>query len=129
MEQVKTNPDRIFLDANTFLDVVEMRDEKLAGLLANQNLFIAEYSLQVLTYIYKYKVPNENLNLITSRFNLAFSDSEIVNRALLGPTDDYEDNIQLHLAVSSDCDLFLTKDKTLLKMGYFGRMKVSDKVQ
>jgi len=51
---------------------------------------------------------------------------KIIDKALLGPTKDLEDNIQLHSAVEADCDIFLTNDKALLKMGYFGKTKIVD---
>jgi len=43
---------------------------------------------------------------------------------MTGPTDDFEDNVQLHSAVMGDCDYFLTMDKKLIKMKYFGKMRI-----
>ena len=116
---------KIFLDVNTFIDVIELRDEAFATCLIDKSIFISAYSMQVLSYIYKYKIPEEKLSLIPTRFNLIFSDSKIVAKALLGPTEDFEDNIQLHSAVEAACDVFLTRDKELLKMGYFGKTRLA----
>ena len=33
-------------------------------------------------------------------------------------------NVQLHGAAASACDYFLTSDKALLKLGYFGHMSI-----
>lgn len=45
------------------------------------------------------------------------------------PTSDLEDNIQLHSAAEADCDYFLTSDKKLLAMIYFGKTKIVSTLQ
>ena len=49
---------------------------------------------------------------------------KILDLALEGPVDDLEDNIQLHSASEAECDVFLTNDKKLLKMKFFGKMRI-----
>ena len=49
-----------------------------------------------------------------------FSDT-ILKRALEGPTPDFEDNVQLHSAAEAECDLFLSEDKKLLELKFFGK--------
>lgn len=44
--------------------------------------------------------------------------------SLLGPTEDFEDNIQLNSAVVDDCDFFLTDDKKLLKFKVYKKVKI-----
>ena len=44
--------------------------------------------------------------------------------SLDGPTKDLEDNIQLHSAAKTEADFFLTNDKKLLKMKFFGKMRI-----
>lgn len=39
-------------------------------------------------------------------------------------SNDLEDNIQLNSAIKADCNFFLTFDKKLLKMKFFGKMKI-----
>ena len=48
----------------------------------------------------------------------------ILEKALGGPTPDLEDNIQLHSCAEADCDYFLTNDKNILKMKFFGKARI-----
>ncbi len=61
--------------------------------------------------------------MITSS-NLINLSQDILDKALVGPTKDLEDNIQLHSAIKADCDIFLTYDTQLLKLGFFGKTKI-----
>ena len=51
----------------------------------------------------------------------------ILDKALQGPTKDLEDNIQLHSAAEADCDFFITRDRQLLALGYFGKTKITNR--
>jgi len=50
---------------------------------------------------------------------------KILDLALEGPVDDLEDNIQLHSASEAECDVFLTNDKRLLGIKFFGKTKTT----
>ena len=115
----------IFLDANKFIDLVEARgkanlQEKLIG----HSVSISTLSVHILTYVYKYKIPNEKLKGIGNQFALISFDAEIVKKSLLGPTEDFEDNIQLNSAVADGCDLFLTDDKKLLRIKKYKKVEI-----
>lgn len=51
-------------------------------------------------------------------------DSAIAEKALVGPTSDFEDNVQLHSAAEAECDIFLTEDKKLSDMKFFGKVRI-----
>lgn len=115
---------KIFLDANIYIDVIKKRTDAQLEDFQNQDIFISPLSVHILTYTYKYKVPNSELDVNPELFNIVSLDNDIVKNALLGPTDDFEDNVQLHSAAKAQCDLFLTKDKKLLNLKFFGKTKI-----
>ena len=117
---------KIFLDTNAFIDIVEKRDRELLDQLSSNQLFLAAYSIPVWFYVYKHSVPNPNTEKLFKTFNVVDTTSDIISRSLVGPTKDLEDNIQLHSASDSGCEVFLTKDKDLLKLGYFGKVRVCE---
>lgn len=118
----------VFLDANTFIDIVENRDPKLLQSLDKHTLFVSTSSLEIWSYVYKLKVSDIEMLDITSLYNLVGVEPDIVMKASTGPTTDLEDNIQVHSAVDAGCDIFLTKDKNLLKMGFFGKTRISSNI-
>ncbi|MBW6441494.1 hypothetical protein K0B04_01115 [Patescibacteria group bacterium] len=115
---------KIFLDTNAFIDIVEKRDVGLLNQLSSNSLFLSASSIPVWFYVYKHSVPNPDAEKLFKTFNVVDTSGDIVARSLTGPTTDLEDNIQLHSASDSGCDVFLTKDKDLLKMGYFGKVRI-----
>jgi predicted nucleic acid-binding protein len=117
---------KIFLDTNTFIDIVEKRDAKLLSQISSNPLFLSAYSIPVWFYVYKHSVPNPKFEELFNAFNIVDTTRDIISRSLIGPTEDLEDNIQLHSASDLGCDFFLTKDKVLLKLGYFGKVRICD---
>ncbi len=117
---------RIYLDANYFIDAVERQPKKeiLKSLLGHINI-VSPLSIAIYCYLYKLKIPNKHLSAQLGEFQLVDLSQTICDKALLGPTKDYEDNVQLHSAAEARCDLFLTKDKGLLKMKFFGKTKIA----
>lgn len=115
---------RVFLDANTLIDVIERKEGLSIEALASHALFISPLSLHILAYVYKYKCPSDILQAATQSFSLVSFTSELVSLASLGPTQDFEDNIQLQSASSVSCDIFLTSDQDLLKLGVFGMTRI-----
>lgn len=69
-------------------------------------------------------MPDEDFGCILDEYNLVSFDPDIVEKSIYGPTDDFEDNVQLHSAVNAECQYFCTSDKKLLKLGYFGKVKI-----
>ena len=116
--------EKIFLDTNTFIDILEDRDPSLRDMLAGNALYISTASIPIWVYVYKLDIDQINKSLIFEVFNLVSQTVEITKRAFTGPLKDYEDNIQLHSAAVSECSVFLTNDKEVLDLGYFGDMKI-----
>ena len=115
---------RVYLDANKLIDLVEDRGETFGDSLDKHKLFISPLSVHILLYITKHKVPYQKLEDIIQDFTIVHFNQNICNKSLLGPTADFEDNVQLHSAASAACDLFLTSDKKLQNLKYFGKTKI-----
>ncbi len=116
---------RIFLDTNIYIDVLKRSKEKWQSL-DSSLIFISPLSTHILYYTFKLQVPNREIDNLRQYFGVVPLTEEILNRSLEGPTTDLEDNIQLHSAVEADCDLFLTADKNLLKLKFFGKLKIQE---
>lgn len=115
----------IFLDVNKLVSLIKGEEsEDLDG----YNLVISALSWHIVSYLMKWKMPNERLKKIFDVLESVEFDNKIVKKAMNGPTDDFEDNVQLHSAVAGECDYFLTMDQKILKMKFFGKMKISDKI-
>ena len=117
----------IFLDANIFLDLLGRKNINIKSFieLYGSELYISSLSVHILFYSFKLKIPNEDLSNILHTFNIIETDEEIIRKAMTGPTPDLEDNILLHSAVKKKCEIFLTHDNNLLKLGYFGEMRIT----
>jgi len=86
-------------------------------------------SVHILFYTQKIKIPTPKISKLLSKIVYVDLSSKILKHSLSGPTSDLEDNIQLHSAVEANCDIFLTSDKKLLKMGYFGKTRISSEIE
>lgn len=114
---------RIFLDTNQYIDLTNRAKEKWDRLRGNL-LFISPLSTHILFYTRKLKVPDKEVNELQEQFGIVPLTRYILDKALEGPTKDLEDNIQLHNAAESECDFFLTEDKKLLDMKFFGKTQI-----
>lgn len=117
--------DKVFLDTNYFIGFVNRTPETDVEVIHNYRTYISPLSCHILFYVNKIKVPDEKLSSFISEFNIVPFTEKILNKALTSPTADLEDNIQLHSAAEADCDLFLTNDKDLLKMTFFGKTRLT----
>lgn len=115
---------KIFLDANILIDLVEERGQITPDELNAHDIFISPLSVHILMYITKHKVPYKNLINTIDSFILISFDENIANLALIGPTSDLEDNVQLHSCAEAECDYFLTADKKILDMKFFGKTQI-----
>lgn len=115
---------RIFLDTNKMIDVLGGRDDNLFETLRNHSVYASVLSVHIFCYVHKMKIPNVELNEQIESFLLTDLDNEVLRRALEGPVEDFEDNVQLHSGAEAGCDIFLTNDKKLLQMKFFGKMKL-----
>ena len=113
----------IFLDTNILIDLYG-RDKSRTNQINQHNSYISPLSCHILAYTNKIKIPNSKLNHLLENIGIVNLTQTILERSLSGPTDDLEDNIQLNSAAESDCQYFLTNDKFLLKIAYFGKMQI-----
>src|SRR5579859_3942965 len=115
---------KVFIDTNCFIGLANRLPEIDSESLNTHQGFISTLSCHILFYIYKVKVPHAELNSLIEDFNLINFDNKILIKSLVGPTQDLEDNIQLHSAAEKDCEIFLTLDKKLLEMKFFGKTQI-----
>lgn len=114
---------RVFLDTNFYIDITKRAKEKW-GSLEKHLLFISPLSTHILFYARKLKVPDQAVNELQEQLGIVPFTKHILDKALEGPTADLEDNIQLHSAADAESDLFLTSDKKLLAMKFFGKTRI-----
>lgn len=116
---------KVFLDTNYFIDAVHRKPEKqILDHLVGHIPYISTLSLHIYCYTYRIKIPDQNVNFQKEKFQLTDFSSNILDKALNGPTTDLEDNVQLHSASKAECDIFLTSDAKLLKLRFFGKMQI-----
>ncbi len=115
---------RVFLDANVLIDLLEKRGQVSRESLNDHEVFISPLSVHISAYMTKRKVPNSELAVIVDDFTITVFDERICSKALQNPTTDFEDNVQLHSAAEADCDFFLTNDKQILNLKFFGKTKI-----
>ncbi len=116
---------RVFVDANYFIYFVNRSpDTDDSELFHAHQLFVSVLTCHILYYVNKIKVPDKATISFISDFNLTNLGSKIINDSMEGPTNDLKDNIQLHSAAKVNCDYFLTNDRQLLKMSYFGKTRI-----
>lgn len=115
---------KVFLDANVFIDSCTPRSSFNLKDLKSYSLVISTLSVHIYVYSYKIKMPLRSLQDHLENFFQISLDQKILDLALQAPMKDLEDNIQLHSAAQADCDIFLTNDKKLLDLKFFGKMKI-----
>ncbi len=115
---------RVYLDANILIDLVEKRGQITSKDLQIHQTFISPLSIHILMYVTKRKIPYPRLKHIISQFGQVIFDWTLTDKALSGPTSDFEDNVQLQSSAEADCDYFLTADQELLDMKFFGKVRV-----
>lgn len=116
---------RVFLDTNIYIDATK-RKRKVIDPLRSELLFISALSTHILFYSYHLVVPDRSIDEVQNQLGVVAFTEEILVKALIGPTKDLEDNIQLHSAAEAECDHFLTSDKKLLAMKFFGKARIVD---
>lgn len=115
---------KVFLDANYFIGLVNRTPETEVNILDGHKGYITALSCHILCYVNKVKLPNKKIQSFSEDFLIVNLTDSIIKKAFDGPTTDMEDNIQLHSAAEAECDYFLTNDKKLLAMTYFGKTKM-----
>ena len=113
----------IYLDANKVLDLA-YRKTQVREELDRHHVFLSPLSIHILCYTGKRSLPDEDVNQFIDGFHIVDLTKDILEKSLSGPTSDLEDNIQLHSAAEAECDYFLTSDKRLLAMKFFGKTRI-----
>ncbi|MBI2612170.1 type II toxin-antitoxin system VapC family toxin [Candidatus Gottesmanbacteria bacterium] len=121
---------KLFFDTNYFINLHSKRAPIPITLeeLENHDLFVSVLTYHIFTYSYKIKIPNKELSDSLDTFYLVDLNEKILVKALIGPTSDLEDNIQLHSAAESECDIFLTQDRKLLDIKFFGKTRITSSI-
>lgn len=116
---------KIFLDTNYFIDALHRRPEKnILSSLEGNIVYISPLAVHIYCYIFRIKTPDARVTSQVEKFILADMTNVVVTRALQGPTEDFEDNVQLHSASEATCDIFFTEDKRLLSLRFFGKLQI-----
>ena len=115
---------KVFLDANYFIGLANRTPETDPDELENHQSFISILSCHILFYVNKIKVPDMEMISFIQDFNVVELGQETLDIAMGGPTTDLEDNIQLHSAAEAECDYFLTNDKQILNLKFFGKTRI-----
>lgn len=113
----------IFLDVNILVDIVHRGATYDMG--EKHHYHISALTIHILMYLSKNR-KQELIESFAKKLHIVDFTEDIVLKAFAGPTNDYEDNTQLHSAIKGKCDMFFTRDKELLKLGYFGMVKTQD---
>ena len=114
---------KVFLDANFYIDAVHRKPDVNEQFL-DREIYFSPLSTHILFYALKLKVPHPKIEKMSRKFETVKLNWNILEKALGGPTPDLEDNIQLHSCAEADCDYFLTNDKNILKMKFFGKARI-----
>ncbi len=116
---------KVFLDTNYFIDSIHRKPEKqILDYLIGHTIYISTLSFHIYCYIYKIKIPSKLVLAQREKFQSVDFSENILERALHGPTIDFEDNVQLHSAIEAECDIFLTGDSKLLDLKFFGKVQI-----
>ncbi len=119
---------KIFLDTNYFIGLVNKSPKTDSSVLDDQIGYISALSCHILCYVNKIKLPNDKIRSFVEDFLIVNLTDFIIKKALGGPTTDLEDNVQLHSAAEAECDWFLTNDKKILAMKFFGKMRIANTI-
>lgn len=117
---------KVYLDTNYFIDLFTQRQP--VSSLDQHHIYTSPLNFHILAYVYSLSIPNTQLTQALNQFNLVPFNQSLLEKALQGPTEDLEDNIQLHSSAQENCTFFLTRDQSLLKTKYFGQSKILDKM-
>lgn len=117
---------KVFLDTNYFIDALHRKPEKeILESLEGNIIYISPLSVHIYCYVFKINIYDMPVTEQIDKFQLVDFSNDIVTRALQGPTLDFEDNVQLHSAANAECNIFLTEDKRLLEMKFFGKVRIA----
>lgn len=117
---------KVFLDTNYFIDAIHRKPEtQILDSLESFIVLISTLSFHIYCYVFKIKIPDSRVLAQRGKFQVVDFSDNILEKSLSGPTKDFEDNVQLHSAAEAMCDFFLTSDRDLLTMQFFGKTKIT----
>ena len=120
---------RVFLDTNIFIDSVKRRPEKeILRSLMGHTLIISPISIAIYCYLYNIKIPNRELSIQLAEFQVVNLSQETSDKALQGPTSDFEDNVQLYSAAEAESNDFLTNYIQLQDLKIFFKTRIINKL-
>ena len=120
---------KVFLDTNYLIDAIHRKPERpILASLKNHTIYASPLSFHIYCYIFKIKITDENVIIQRKKIIIVDLSEDLLDKSLNGPTNDLEDNIQLHSSAEADCDYFLTNDRNLMKLTYFGKTRIAEKL-
>lgn len=93
------NMAKVFVDANCFIGLASLHPRFDSKFIDGHLGFVSTLSCHILCCVQKRKMPNVSLNSFVDRFTVTDLSQKILKKSLVGPTNDLEDNIQLHSAL------------------------------
>lgn len=121
---------RVFIDTNFVIESIGLRKSEMdSKQLEGHAAFISPLTIHTMCYAFKINIPDKRIDDFVNQVQIIDFTKKMVELALLGPTSDFEDNVQLHSADSVDANYFLTNDKELLDLKVFGQTKIVDRLR
>lgn len=114
----------LFLDANIIIDILSRQQSFDLTRLGDNPLYISALTVHLGTYFTKTKIPDKLITHFFQQLRIVPLSEKIIDPSLIGPTSDFEDNVQLNSAQEAKVGYFITQDKALIKMGIFGSVKI-----
>lgn len=116
---------KVFLDTNIFIDAIHRKpEEQILASLLGDSVFISPLSIHIYCYLFHIQLPDARVAAQVEKFGLVELSESLASRALEGPTSDFEDNVQLLSSTAAECDVFVTADKKLLALKFFGQTRI-----
>lgn len=119
---------KVFLDTNAFIDLLISRNNRNIEEVDEHDVYISPLSIHITFYTYKRLVPLVKLSKFVKQLIIIDFDKKIASKSLEGPSQDFEDNVQLHSATQAKADYLLTSDRKLLNLKFFGEMQIANKI-
>ena len=120
---------RVFIDANFVIETIGLRRSQVESEnLKGHEVYLSPLTIHIICYSFKIKALDVTINDFINQTHIINLTEKLTKLALSGPTEDFEDNTQLHPAAEAGCDYFLTNDEKLLKMKFFGKTRISNSI-
>jgi predicted nucleic acid-binding protein len=121
--------DKVFLDTNFFMRVLEGKFVQEAKRLENKNRFASVLTIHITAYVHKLNMPHSQLKQMLDYYTVLPITAKTGIISLEEPTKDYGDNLQLNTALGHSMTLFVTLDKELLRLKKYQGLNIISPAQ